>query len=276
MRLAAGGRKGPSANTSLVRRVFFIFFLLRIFLTADFSVAWTVLLVNLTSQRRCQTPAAWCHCRSILRWLSDGQAVNWQRTSADRVALKRFALPGYFILPRGFTSQTASKSWSEICLRHHWNLAQYFATLPVHRWIKRVMAWHPEGHRRIGRPNYRWDSMIENFSRLKDIPSWEMAAMDDGLWRSLFPDFLDFCNRWCIGNSFTIPPPVPETGCPMGHTGLTIDHWLAIPAGILFENGLQYVPFAPTMFSKNLCWTVLMTGGDVGSKAGNGCVILWH
>ena len=53
---------------------------------------------------------------------------------------------------RGFTSQTASKSWSEICLRHHWNVAQYFATLPVHRWIKRVMVWHPQGHRRIGRP----------------------------------------------------------------------------------------------------------------------------
>ena len=59
-------------------------------------------------------------------------------------------------------SQTASKSWSEICLRHYWNVARYFATLPVHRWIKRVMAWHPQGHRRIGRPKYRWDSMIEN------------------------------------------------------------------------------------------------------------------
>ena len=26
-----------------------------------------------------------------------------------------------------------------------------------------------------------------------------------------------------IGSSFTIFPPVPETGCPMGHTGLTVD-----------------------------------------------------
>ena len=75
-----------------------------------------------------------------------------------------------------------------ICSRHHWNLAQYFATLPVHRWIKRVMAWHPEGHRRNGHPKYRWGSMIENFCRLKDIPSWEMAAVDDDLWRSLLPD----------------------------------------------------------------------------------------
>ena len=26
-----------------------------------------------------------------------------------------------------------------------------------------------------------------------------------------------------IGSSFTILPPVPETGCPIGHTGLTVD-----------------------------------------------------
>ena len=38
---------------------------------------------------------------------------------------------------RGFTSQqTAFKSWS---VGGHWNLAQYFATLPGHRWIKKVV-----------------------------------------------------------------------------------------------------------------------------------------
>ena len=42
---------------------------------------------------------------------------------------------------RAFTSQTGSKSWSEFCLKHHWNLAQNFATLPGRRWIKRVLAW---------------------------------------------------------------------------------------------------------------------------------------
>ena len=29
-----------------------------------------------------------------------------------------------------------------------------------------------------------------------------------------------------IGSSFTILPPVPETGCPIGHTGLTVDKTL--------------------------------------------------
>ena len=50
--------------------------------------------------------------------------------------------------------------------------SQYFATLLGHRWITRVTAWQPEGHRRIGRPKYRWNSVI----------SWEMAAMDPDLW----------------------------------------------------------------------------------------------
>ena len=130
--------------------------------------------------------------------------VAYRRLLRSVVGLPRnmdWTLPWHEILHiwnervRAFTSQTASKSWSEICLRHHWNLAQYFATLPGHRWIKRVMAWQPQGRRRIGRLKYCWDSMITNFCRLKNLPSWEMAAMDDDLWRSLLPDFLDFCNR---------------------------------------------------------------------------------
>ena len=60
-----------------------------------------------------------------------------------------------------------SKSWSEICLRHHWNLAQYFATLLGHGWIKRVLAWQAQGQKRIGRPKYSWDSMVTNFCRLR-------------------------------------------------------------------------------------------------------------
>ena len=110
-----------------------------------------------------------------------------------------WALPWHEILHiwnervRAFTSQTGSKSWSEICLRHHWNLAQYFATLPEHRWIKRVLAWQPQGHRRSGRPKYSWDTLITNFCRWKNLPSWEVSAIDVELWRSNLPEFLEFC-----------------------------------------------------------------------------------
>ena len=110
-----------------------------------------------------------------------------------------WALPWHEILHiwnervRAFTSQTGSKSWSEICLRHHWNLAQYFATLPEHRWIKRVLAWQPQGHRRSGRPKYSWDTLITNFCRWKNLPSWEVSAIDVELWRSNLAEFLEFC-----------------------------------------------------------------------------------
>lgn len=41
---------------------------------------------------------------------------------------------------RIFTVRTASTSWSKK------NVPQYFATLPAHRWIKRVLAWELERH----------------------------------------------------------------------------------------------------------------------------------
>ena len=93
---------------------------------------------------------------------------------------------------RVFTLQAASKTWSELCLRHHWNVAQYFATLPGHRWIKRILAWQPAGHKRVGRPKYCWDTMLTNFCRLKCLVSWEVIATDADFWNSLLPEFLAF------------------------------------------------------------------------------------
>ena len=94
-----------------------------------------------------------------------------------------------------FMGQSRCKPWSEMCLRHHWNLAHYFALPPDHRWLKRVLHWNPCGRRRVGRPKHSWDSILGNFCRFKDLPSWEMAAMDQGLWCSMLPEFLDFCKR---------------------------------------------------------------------------------
>ena len=65
-----------------------------------------------------------------------------------------------------FTLQAASKSWSELCLRHHWNVAQYFATLPGNRWNKKILAWQPAGHKRVGQPQYSWDTLLTNLCRL--------------------------------------------------------------------------------------------------------------
>ena len=85
--------------------------------------------------------------------------------------------------------QLKCKPWSEMCLQHHWILAHYFALLPDHRWFKRVLHWNPCGRRRVGRPKNSWDTILENFCRLKGLPSWEVAAMDQDLWSSS-PTFL--------------------------------------------------------------------------------------
>ena len=67
-----------------------------------------------------------------------------------------------------FMGQSKCKPWSEICLRHAWNLAHYFALPPDHRWLKRVLHWNPCGRKLVGRPKHSWDSILANFCRFKD------------------------------------------------------------------------------------------------------------
>ena len=94
-----------------------------------------------------------------------------------------------------FMGQSRCKPWSEMCLRHHWNLADYVALLPNQQWFKPVLHWNPCGRKRVGCPKHSSDSVLGNFCRFKDSPSWEMAAMDQRLWCSILPEFLDFCRR---------------------------------------------------------------------------------
>ena len=127
---------------------------------------------------------------------------------------------------RAFTLQAASKSWSELCLRHHWNAAQYFATLP--RWIRRVLAWHPAGHKRSP-PEILWGYYANNLLSVE-----RSGFMGNGCYGSRLLEFvaarffsIQFAQREMIatyGVRITFAPfaPVPETGCPMSHAGLTL------------------------------------------------------
>ena len=36
--------------------------------------------------------------------------------------------------------------------KNYWNLAKHVASLPRHRWVQRLLSWHPFGSRRVGRP----------------------------------------------------------------------------------------------------------------------------
>ena len=70
------------------------------------------------------------------------------------------------------------------CSGHWRGVERYFAPLLGHRWIKKVRAWRPEGHKRIDRPKCCRDSMTTDMCRVIDLPSWEIAAIAFRLWCS--------------------------------------------------------------------------------------------
>ena len=91
-----------------------------------------------------------------------------------------------------FTSRHGLKSWSAVCLGQYWKFAHYISNLPRERWVVRAMNWFPENARRVGRPAYTWDSMIQHFCRHKQIGNWRERAQNFSFWMSQFDDFLSF------------------------------------------------------------------------------------
>ena len=65
---------------------------------------------------------------------------------------------------QNFMGQLKCKPWSEMCLQHHWNLAHYFALLPDHRWLKRVLHWNPCGRRRLDARKILGTASLEIFA----------------------------------------------------------------------------------------------------------------
>ena len=112
-----------------------------------------------------------------------------------------------------FAAHHGIKLWSERCVQQHWDLAHYIpwlkimvcrvfgqywqfahyiSNLPRERWVVRAMNWFPENARRVGRPAYIWDSMIQHFCRHKQIGNWRKSAQNFSFWMSQFDDFLSF------------------------------------------------------------------------------------
>ena len=99
-----------------------------------------------------------------------------------------------------FTSRHGLKSWSAVCLGQYWKFAHYVSHLPRERWVVRAMNWFPENARRVGRPAYTWDSMIQHFCRHKQIGNWRERAQNISFWMSQFDDFLSFTDTWWTWN----------------------------------------------------------------------------
>ena len=84
-----------------------------------------------------------------------------------------------------FTRRHGSKTWSPVCLGQYRKFGQYVSNLPRERWVVRAVNWFPENARRVGRPAYTWDAMIQHFCRHKQI-----RARIFFFWMSYFDDFL--------------------------------------------------------------------------------------
>ena len=81
-----------------------------------------------------------------------------------------------------------------------WKFANYVSTLPRERWVVRALNWLPEHARRVGRPAYSWDSMIQSFWRHKQIGNWRHCAHDTAFWMNQFDDFISFTEIWWTWN----------------------------------------------------------------------------
>ena len=100
------------------------------------------------------------------------------------------------------TARHGLKIWSVVCLKQFWIFANYVSTLPRERWVVRALNWLPEHARRVGRPAYSWDSMIQSFCR-----HWNL---------------LNLKCRYHL-----LCAPAPWKGCLFGHAGLTHLLWTA-------------------------------------------------
>ena len=94
---------------------------------------------------------------------------------------------------RSFVANAHVNTWSYITCKNYWNLAKHVASLPEHRWVQRLLSWHPFGTRRVGRPRNTWDSKLDAYCRYANLGYWRDAALDNTLWNSHLGSFVDFC-----------------------------------------------------------------------------------
>ena len=93
-----------------------------------------------------------------------------------------------------FTEDADVAPWSRQCAMQYWNFASYVTTLPPTRWIRRVVAWTPEGCKHRGRQPYMWSESLEAFCRAKKLPDWTSLSQDDfGRNQQAFLEF--YCRK---------------------------------------------------------------------------------
>ena len=80
---------------------------------------------------------------------------------------------------------------SYITCKNYWNLARHVAALPAHRWVQRLLSWHPFGTRRVGRPRHTWESKLHAYCRYANLGSWR--EIGDVVWNWHLASCVNFC-----------------------------------------------------------------------------------
>lgn len=74
-----------------------------------------------------------------------------------------------------FGGQSQYQPWTEMCWRHRWNLAHYFALLPVFRWLQRP--WNPCGRTRVGARTISGTAWFKIFTSPCQLGEWLMIII---------------------------------------------------------------------------------------------------
>ena len=84
-------------------------------------------------------------------------------------------------------------AWS-ISSKNYWNLAEHVAGLPAHRWVKRLLSYHPVGVRRVGRPRHTWEPKLTCNKNVFFTSVTALTVCDGHGTEMYFLNFL-FCER---------------------------------------------------------------------------------
>jgi len=122
------------------------------------------------------------HCRKLLRrMVGPPPDANWNGPWHE-------VLHEWHIRIEQQLECNGFKLWSRRYLAEYWKFANYVALLPEDRWIRRVLAWHPQ-QGRLGRAFMTWDSPLQDFARWQRLEHWMWTAQDTDLWHHYFHEF---------------------------------------------------------------------------------------
>ena len=131
------------------------------------------------------------HCRKLLRrMIGPPPDANWNGPWHE-------ILHEWHIRIEQQLECNGFKLWSRRYLAEYWKFANYVALLPEDRWIRRVLAWHPQ-QGRPGRAFMTWDSPVQNFARWQRLENWMWTAQDTDLWQHYFHEFYTLIFQWIV------------------------------------------------------------------------------